>query len=448
MRRVALWCALALVCGSSYASDWPKYCANLAMTGVAPSSSEITKSTAKTLTMQWALRLNGPIASSPTVVKGRVYVGDWAGYEWSVDEITGKILATTDLGTTTALQCEPPVIGITSAAAVDNGRVFVAGGDNSFYALNADTLSIAWKQELGDNTNGYYGWCSPAVVGSSVLQGISSNCDAPFVRGDLVSLDRDGGTRSANAAFVDESTLGSGVWTSPAVDTATKTVFVTTASAQSMDDGYAYSIVSMKLDDLSILDSWKLPDVPEWADYDWGTSPTLFEDAEGRQLVGAGQKNGAYYAFDRRNLSAGPAWITYIAIGGPCPLCGEGILSTAAFDGKRLYVGSGQASSGYLGAVTALDPSDGHVIWQTPFAAAVIAPISYANGVLFTTTGKSLVALDADTGAVLGTYMTQGKCVGGVAITDRGVYFGDLSGTLYHIIAGEVPPRRRAVIAK
>ena len=387
------------------------------MTGVAPSGGNISKTTARLLTLRWSAHLSGPIASSPTIVNGRLYVGDWAGNEWSLDAATGAVVAHAFLGTTQAPQCTPAVLGITSAAAVDHGTVFVAGGDNSFYALDAQTLDVRWSQVLGDSAAGYYGWSSPAVLGSRVFQGVSSNCDHPFVAGRLVSLDRSSGEFNADQDFVG-GPLGAGVWTSPAVDTATNSVFVTTGSAYDMYIGYAYSIVRMNLDDLRVTDSWKITTIPEWSDSDWGTSPTLFSDGEGNRLLGAGQKDGSYYAFNRDNLGAGPIWSSPIAVMGDCPQCGHGIVSTAAFDGKALYVGSGQASSDAtnMGAITALDPRDGHVIWQTRFAAPVIAPISYANGVLFTTTGKSLVALDADTGAVLSTFATNAACFGGVAI--------------------------------
>ena len=83
--------------------------------------------------------------------------------------------------------------------------------------------------------------------------------------------------------------------------------------------------------------------------------------------------------------------------------------------------------------------------WQTLFARPVIAPISFANGVLFTTTGQTAVALDAATGAVLFAFPTRAECVGGVAITDGGIFFGDLAGNLYRLVPVDPPPRKRSV---
>jgi outer membrane protein assembly factor BamB len=441
---------LALIPTAGFASDWPKYCANLEMTGVAPSGGNITVASARNLVRRWSVALDGPIASAPTVYNGKVYIGDWSGIEWAIDVETGAPLARTDLGTTYAPQCSPSSLGITSSAAVDGDTVFVAGGLDYFYALDRDTLAVRWKERLGDASAGYYGWCSPAVAGGYVYQGVSSNCDSPFITGRLVLFDRVNGSELAERSLVPpmwpHNFIGAGVWTSPAIDIPNRTVFVTTGSALDIDDGYSFSIVRLALDDLRVYDSWKI-NTRDWGDSDWGTSPTLFTSADGRQLVGAGQKDGHYYAFARDDLASGPVWSTEIAQPGNCPQCGHGILSTAAFDGHRLYVGGGQPSGDTLhqGSITALDPTDGRILWQTVFERPVIAPISYTNGVLFTTTGPTAVALSAATGDILFAYTTEADCYGGVAITDKGIFFGDLAGNLYRLSAIDPPPRKRSV---
>src|SRR4051812_6485264 len=103
---------------SAAASDWPKYRANLEMTGVAAAAGPLSPETAPLLRPRWITALGGPIAAEPTVAGGKVYVGDWSGYEWAVSVDDGSVLAQADLGTTTASQCEPSTIGITSSAVV------------------------------------------------------------------------------------------------------------------------------------------------------------------------------------------------------------------------------------------------------------------------------------------------------------------------------------------
>jgi outer membrane protein assembly factor BamB len=411
--------------------DWPKYCGNLEMTGVAEGERAINPSSVPALRLAWTDTLTGSIASSPTVVAGRVYVGDWSGTEWSLDAASGTVLARTNLGTTSVTWCNPSDLGITSAPAFSNGILYLAGGDDGFYALDAKDLSVRWRTSLGDNSGlgGYYGWCSPAVVGDRVIQGISSNCDDPFVEGRLDALDAGAGTILASADLAQTTVHfeeGAGVWTSPAVDLTAGKVFATSASAYHYDDGLAYSILRFSLPDLSIEDHWKLSpeDFALAPDSDWGSSPTLFHDAAGNRLVGAGQKNGYYYAFSRDDLAGGPLWKAPIATPGFCPQCGGGTLSTAAFDGKRLYV-------------VALDPASGAELWRTAMAGPVLAPISFANGVVFAAGGTSCVALDAATGAVLWHGEASEILWGGIAISDGRIFFGDFGGNLY---AYEVPP--------
>jgi outer membrane protein assembly factor BamB len=347
-------------------------------------------------------------------------------------------VATADLGTTYAPQCNPATLGITSAAASDGGLLFLAGGDDGFYALDPATLTTVWRVSLGNNSaaGGYYGWCSPAIVGGVVLQGVSSNCDNPFVPGRLVALDESSGRIVAAADLTPPGVLGSGVWTSPAVDLTARKIFVSTASATNIDDGYAYSVLRIDLDTLTVEDAWRLddPDAVEF-DYDWGSSPTLFTTAAGRNLFGAGQKDGKYYAFDRANIQAGPVWTTPICGGGSTPQAGQGTLSTAAFDGTRLYMGGGapvgSTDPDVQGTLTALDPSDGHVIWQQTFAGTDIAPVSFANGVVFSTAGQLAFGLDAATGRILWSFRTAGTCFGGIAISRGRILFGDLTGALY-----------------
>lgn len=424
--------------------DWPKYCANLEMTGVAEGERAISPSSVPTLRGAWADTLTGSIASSPTVVAGRVYVGDWSGAEWSLDAATGAVLASANLGTTSVSWCNPSDLGITSAPAFHDGLLYLAGGDDGFYALDAKDLSVRWRTSLGDNSGlgGYYGWCSPAVTGGRVIQGISSNCDDPFVEGRLDALDAGAGAILASADLAqttDHWKEGAGVWTSPAIDADAGKVYATSASAYHYEDGLAYSILRFSLSDLTIEDHWKLSpeDFALAPDADWGSSPTLFRDASGNRLVGAGEKNGYYYAFSRDDLARGPLWKAPIATPGFCPQCGGGTISTAAFDGKRLYVGGGvTAHAGALGSVVALDPGTGAELWRAPMNGPVLAPISFANGVVFAAGGTSVVAIDAETGAVLWHADSSSALYGGIAISDGRIFFGDVAGNLY---AYEIP---------
>jgi outer membrane protein assembly factor BamB len=419
-------------------NDWPKYCASLSMNGVAAGEQVLSTVTVPGLHLLWSRVLEGPIGSAPSVARNKVYVGDWGGKEWALDAGNGNVVASIDLGQTLSAKCNPAVLGVTSSPAIVDNILYVAGGDDAFYALNADDFTLIWRKSLGDNsaTGGYYGWCSPAVAGGKVLQGIASNCDDPFPRGALVALDPATGVELNSTYFVPEDRVGGGVWTSPAVDSAHNKIYVTTGSAHSFDDGDSFSMLRLNLDTLEIEDRWKLVNVfGGYWDGDWGSSPTLFTDASGRELVGAGQKDGGYYAFNRNNLAAGPVWVAPIAIFGEVPQAGQGTLSTAAFDGKTLFIGGGTppdaTDSTILGAVSAVSPADGKILWRHSFAGPVVAPVSFANGVVYAVGGKTVVALDAATGAVLWSYEMKAWGFGGIAIARGRVYVGDLFGTIY-----------------
>src|SRR3954447_14034990 len=424
-------------------NDWPRYCASNSMSGVAAGEQIVSPATASNLRLLWSRMLSGPVASAPSVVGGKLYIGDWSGHEWALDAANGDVIASADLGQTKSDACNPAILGITSSAAVVDNIVYVAGGDDAFYALNADTLSVIWRKSLGDNspTGGYYGWSSPAIAGGKVIQGIASNCDNPFPRGAIVGLDPATGVELTSSYFVPEDKVGGGVWTSPAVDTQRGKIYVTTGSAHSFADGDSFSMVRIDLDTFEIEDRWKLPnDSGQYWDGDWGSSPTLFTNAAGRQLVGAGQKDGGYYAFDRNDLEAGPVWVAPIAVGGDVPQIGQGTLSTAAFDGKRLYVGGGiprdNIDPAVFGAVSAVNPATGKVMWRHTFNGPVVAPVSFANGVVFAVGGTTVVALDAATGATLWSFEMNAWGFGGVAIARGRAYVGDLDGNLYAFGAG------------
>jgi outer membrane protein assembly factor BamB len=419
-------------------NEWTKYCGNLSMSGVAAGEKILSTESVPRMALLWSRKLNGPIASEPSIARGNIYVGDWGGYEWALDTDTGEINAFANLGITTNQHCNPPAMGITSSPLIDGNRVYLAGGDDGFYALDADTLTTVWRRSLGDNTadGGYYGWCSPTLAGGKLIQGISSNCDDPFPRGGLAAIDPATGEVSTITYFVPETNVGGGVWTSAAIDTDHRKIFVTTGSADFFGDGNAYSIVRLDLDTFQIEDAWQLPPTDDARmDADWGSSPTLFTDAGGRELVGAGQKDGGYYCFDRNNLAAGPIWVAPIAVGGDVPQVGQGTLSTAAFDGTTLYIGGGASPDSddptQIGSLCAVRPDDGTILWRHTFDGPVIAPVSFANGVVFAVGGQSIVAFDAATGAVLWSFKMKAAGFGGVAIANGRAYVGDLSGTIY-----------------
>ena len=129
-------------------NDWTRYCASISMSGVAVGEQVISPVTAPNLHLLWSQMLKGPIASEPSVALGKIYVGDWDGNEWALDSASGDVIAFINLGQTKSDRCNPDTLGVTSSPAIVDNILYVAGGDDAFYALKADDLSVVWRKSL------------------------------------------------------------------------------------------------------------------------------------------------------------------------------------------------------------------------------------------------------------------------------------------------------------
>ncbi len=416
--------------------EWPTYLGSGARNGVSTDTS-LTPANAGTLVPRVQVTLGGPIAAQPIVVDGVAYVGAWDGNEYAIDLALGTVRWKTFLGETTTTACDPNTLGVTSSATVDAGVLYVGGGDAYWYALDAATGAVQWKIKVGDNSpkGGLYNWSSPLIWQGSAYIGVASNCDKPLVQGQLLRVDLATHEVMAHFDAVPRGQTGGGIWQTPALDAAAQTIYVTTGNySQPASQPLAQSIVAVDATTLKVKSSWQTPASQSIADGDWGTTPTLFTDAAGRQLVGAANKNGLFYAFDRSHLDAGPVWMQRIAIGGDCPDCGEGTVSTPAFADGRLYVGGGKAviaGQDRIGFVQALDPANGSVIWERPFEHAVIPALTWVNGMVVGGIGPDLVVLNAADGSVLLTTHTGPDTYSAPSSAEGMLFVGSLDGTLW-----------------
>ena len=70
--------------------DWPMFGQNLSRTFDYPCKTGISPSTVGTLTQQWFFNTNDVVTATPAVFDGTVYVGDWSGIFYAIDQETGK----------------------------------------------------------------------------------------------------------------------------------------------------------------------------------------------------------------------------------------------------------------------------------------------------------------------------------------------------------------------
>jgi outer membrane protein assembly factor BamB len=415
--------------------DWPTFLHDPQRSAADLAETALTPATAPGLAKSWATRIGSPVESAPAVVGRVVYVGASDGYEYALDAGTGAMVWRTFLGVTNLPACLPQM-GVTSSAAVDGGVVYVGGGDAYWYALDAATGAVLWRVFTGDNssTGGHYNWSSPLLSGGFAYIGVASLGDCPLVQGQLLQVNLTTHAVVHTFNVVPTGQVGGGIWTSPAIDTATGTIFVTTGTQQYFLQPMVQSLVALDAATLAVRGSWQIPISQAVVDSDWGDTPILFSDAAGDQLVAAINKDGIAYAFRRGDVGAGPVWQHQIAVGGTCPICGDGSVASGAFDGARLYFGGGNAAiggTGAIGSVRALDPGSGTPIWEHSAPGSVVGSLAYAGGLIVDGAGRTLEVLSAATGARLFSYAMGGPIYGAPSVSNGTIFAGSTDGSVY-----------------
>lgn len=437
---------------SATSGDWPMYLADLGRSGYNSAETLINKTSASNLTLHWKYHSGGSISTQPVVTNGMIYWGSWDGYEHATN-LNGHQVWQTFLGiTSVATGCHPPKAGVASIAAVAsvniNGTMtlvdFVGGGDANFYALNALTGAVIWQTSLGTPPATFL-WSSPLVYQGSVYMGVSSFGDCPLVQGKLVKMKAATGTIQSTFNNVPDGCIGGAVWSSPTIDTTTGDVFIGTGTIHPQcpsPEPHALSMIELHASDLSLVGSWQLPP-SDWIgdSTDFGASPTLFQATIGgtlHNLVGAANKNGKFYAFERGAISKGPIWEAQIAAPGRCPMCGQGAISSAAWDGSTLYIAGGHVTINgiaCLGSIQAVDPATGLFLWQRCLNdGAVLGPVSLITGVAIVEAGKDVLLLDTATGQTLNTLTdthNNSRYFAGASVSNGILYTTNMDWNLY-----------------
>jgi polyvinyl alcohol dehydrogenase (cytochrome) len=159
-------------------------------------------------------------------------------------------------------------------------------------------------------------------------------------------------------------------------------------------------------------------------DWDFAQGAMLLGD----DLVGAGQKSGVYWAFNRK--SGALVWKNQIVPGG---ITG-GLQWGSAFDGSSIFVANANSGSGKqggpgpgVGGWAAMDRKTGAVLWTTvdPMGSRAEGAVSATNDVVFgCNLAGTMFAMHAKTGAVLWSYDSGGTCNAAASISDDMVFWG------------------------
>jgi polyvinyl alcohol dehydrogenase (cytochrome) len=504
LRRAALLAtiaALVSVSGGLAAANstgWSMGGHDLSNTRSNPDQRAITPGNAGALSAKWTFETHGDVSATPAVVGGAVYFPDWGGYINKVNAMTGALIWQRKLssyGYNTAAdlvsRTAPAVVGNVLYIGDQGGGSSIAPQAGRVLAIDATTGDLLWTTV----TNPHFFTIitqAPVVHNGIVYVGAASAEEnaAAFIpgyvcctfRGSMSALDAKTGQVLWTTYMVpaddpadDGQYSGGAVWGStPAIDPASKTVYVTTGNNYSVTDAaktcqdlggtpaacldannHIDSIVALDMTTGAIkwatgvqgFDDWIVSCIPDIApnpcptatpgpDYDFGSGPNLFKakmkGGANKQMVGAGAKSGIYWALD-----ATTGQIMWSTEAGPGSTLG-GIEWGTATDGKRIYIAEANfdreayphnASLPHYGSFAALDPATGAILWQTadPSGGNDLGAVSVSNGVLYAgSMSGHMYALDAATGGVLKDLVGQGASNAGPAISNDGVvYWGN-----------------------
>jgi polyvinyl alcohol dehydrogenase (cytochrome) len=402
-------------------ADWPVYGHDLANTRSAGTEGPSTVEAAS-LPKAWTFTSSkGDFTGTPVVAGGVLVAGSNMGTVYALDAKTGKQLWSRDTGPDQ----------ISASAAIDllapgGPTVFVPigkEGDPKLLALWLRDGSVRWEAHLSQqdpSTNpDVYG--SPTFSNGTVYLGTSGpNFDDSTARGSVVAVNEASGKLRWITYTVPPGHDGGAVWATPSIDGAGRLWIGTGNAYHDPAADTTDSIMALDSRNGRVLghyqavadDVFKANENPVGPDADFGASVNLITDPKGRQLAGAGNKNGKYYALDPSTMK--PAWTNQV---GPGSSAG-GVVGSTAHDGTHIF-GSIVIDSQVWGI-----GDDGSPAWNSADLGTFdFSPLAVANGVLYTSDFAGfLTARDAATGTILNKLPLGSPNFGGMSVVGKAVY--------------------------
>ena len=444
--------------GSSHqpCGNWGSYGRVPARTFDYDCPSAISPETVAALVPKWSFKTPTTVTASPAVVDGRVFVGDWSGTMFALDADTGEPLWTF------AAQEAPgapfgPIVSSAAVARSGERQLVVFGSGPTMHAVDAETGEEVWGAYVGSATPDTHPAdeqteieSSPVIWDGIVYAGLDVHNrtveENHGVRGGVVAFDLASGKRlgwfDPEHDFVDATTGErlsgcSSVWSSPTLDVEEGLLYFATGNCpHDLPEGTTWgrhieAVTAITLDPKR----WKQPDkAVRWSftpeplnrdDTDFGATPNLFEDVNGRKVLGIGKKDAAYYALDP--ATGGLLWSTKVTEPGNVreDFAVGGFIGSTATGGGMVFGGTaiGFAPPFFHG----LDGATGDVRWSG-VAGPTYAASAHVNGVVLAgALDATLKAFDARSGSLLWASPLFGPISSGPAIVGDRVFVG--SGT-------------------
>ena len=481
--------------GSAAASggQWSSAGGDLQNTRFQANEKSLSVSNVAGLEVKWQFTTGGDVSATPAVDGDTVYFPDRAGHLYAVDKWTGQQRWRSSIAAASGV----PGDYARATPAIAGNKVIVGtqgpfGGGGRVLAFHKDTGAPLWNTTLDTHPAAVITQ-SATVFGNRVYVGTSSleesfalipGYDCCSFRGRMAALDLNTGAVVWEVRMAPPGFPGNAVWgSSPAIDSKRGQLYVATGNnydappetlaciaAAGNDpiaqqaclpaDNHFDSVLALDLKTGAIrwvtralgFDAWTVDCIPflgegsncpepAGPDFDFGQAPALFTVRDGnrnRDVVGAGQKSGQYWALDPDTGAV--RWLTQAGPGGTA----GGLQWGSAVDSRRVYTANANSNAvawtlpnGTIttdGIWSGIDAVTGELLWQTVpsfggsfFGGGSSGPVTTANGVVF---GCSLdpqghmYALDGATGAILWTFASGGSCLSGAAISEGRLFWG------------------------
>jgi polyvinyl alcohol dehydrogenase (cytochrome) len=403
----------------STSAEWTTYQHDSGHSGFS-TTSQINTSNVATLTPAWSFGTGGWVSGTPIVGDGIVYIGSWDGKMYALRESDGTVVWSYDAGTLPMAPCRT-TYGIDSTAALAGSKLFFGTGLAQLFALNAANGQLIWRSQLADPNLAFHIWGSPLVFDGKIYIGLASHCVLPCVIGRMVCVDANDGRVLWSFATAPEGSTGGAVWSSAAVDTGRRIVYVGTGNFCTGSDSHSSAIIALNADTGALV--WEFKKLrADLNNLDFGASPVLFEIGN-TPVVAVPSKDGHCYALNRATGEL--IWDTVVTDGNSI---GGSISSPAAAYGK-IYFGATVLTT--TGKVVALDQRDGRIVWETPQSQPILGAAAVAGGVVFIGGADGrLHAYDASTGVEIWNAQ-RNAMFGGVSISGTSVFVGSADRNVY-----------------